>query len=155
MRTLARALGITPRALYRYFPDRAALEAAIAEASYRDLLEAMRRAADHQPPPAAVAAAAEAYLAFAGAHPARYGLMLAASHDPATKSQTQEAVWQFVLEVLARLTGQPNNEDAALALWALLHGFVALGDAGIAQGRAHIERGLAIFLAGLVPSAKT
>lgn len=155
MRTLASTLGITPRALYRYFPERAALEGAVAEASYSELLDAMRRAAHHQPPLAAVAAAAEAYLAFAEAHPARYKLMLAASHNPATKSQTQEAVWQFVLESLARLTGHSNNDDAALALWSLLHGFVALEGAGIAQGRAQIERGLAIFLAGLVSSAET
>ncbi|HKD75166.1 MAG TPA: TetR family transcriptional regulator, partial [Ktedonobacterales bacterium] len=80
MRTLAGALGITPHALYHYFPDRAALEAAIAEESHRELLRAMHTAADQQPPALAATAAAEAYLAFARAHPARYALMLTAPH---------------------------------------------------------------------------
>jgi AcrR family transcriptional regulator len=154
MRTLAGALGITAHALYRYFPDRAALESAIAEESHRELLGAMRTAADQQSPIIAATVAAEAYLAFAGAHPARYALMLAAPHEPGKKSQAQESVWQFVLELLARMTGQQENEDAALALWALMHGFVALQKAGIAH-EIHVERGLAIFLAGLVSSAET
>ncbi|SRR5258708_4015347 len=34
MRELASTLGLPPRALYRYYPDRAALEAAIAEEGY-------------------------------------------------------------------------------------------------------------------------
>jgi AcrR family transcriptional regulator len=153
MRTLAGVLGITPHALYRYFPDRAALEAAIAEESHRELLESMRDAAAHHPPALAATAAAEAYLAFARAHPARYALMLTAPHEPGKKSQAQESVWQFVLELLAHLTGQQDNENAALALWALLHGYVALQKAGIAQ-EMHVEHGLAIFLAGLTSSVK-
>jgi AcrR family transcriptional regulator len=152
MRTLASALGITPHALYRYFPDRDALDAAIAEASYYELLQAVRRAANHRPPSDAALAAAEAYLAFARAHPARYHLMFHASHDPATKSVSQEAVWQFVLDLLGRITSQPDNHDAALALWALLHGFVALEGAHIAEDTSHIHRGLSIFLAGLTSS---
>ena len=154
MRTLATALRITPHALYRYFPDRAALEAAIAEASYRELLEAMRHASDDQAPFLAVAAAAAAYIAFAEAHPARYELMFAASHEPATKSPPQVAIWQLVLALLARVTGQTENDDAGLALWALLHGFVVLESVGIAQGRTHIDRGLALFLAGLTSATK-
>lgn len=157
MRALASVLGITPRALYHYFPDRAALDAAIAEASYRELLVAMRSAVDHLPgcqsPPAALAAAAEAYLAFAEAHPARYSLMVAAPHDHATPSRAQDAVWQFVGSLLTPMTGGPDNDDAILALWALLHGFVALVDAGVAKARGHVKSGLAIFLAGLKSSA--
>ncbi|MGZ6390249.1 MAG: TetR/AcrR family transcriptional regulator [Ktedonobacterales bacterium] len=157
MRALAGVLGITPHALYHYFPDRAALEAAIAEASYRELLVAMRSAVDHLPgcqaPLTALAAAAEAYLAFAEAHPARYSLMIAAPHDQATPSQAQDDVWLFVGSLLAPMTGRPDNDDAILALWALLHGFVALGDAGVAKARDHVKNGFAIFLAGLKSSA--
>jgi AcrR family transcriptional regulator len=152
MRTLAKALSITPHALYRYFPDRSALETAIVEVSYRELLDAMRAAADQHPPAFAVASAAQAYLAFAQEHPARYSLMLVIPREPDKKSSAHESVWEFVLESLSRLTGQPDNEDAALALWALLHGYVALQRAGIAPGNSHIEHGLAIFLAGLIPT---
>ncbi len=37
MRELASTLGLSPRALYRYYPDRAALEAAIAEEGFHRL----------------------------------------------------------------------------------------------------------------------
>ena len=53
------------------------------------------------------------------------------------------------MDLLARLTGQGDNEAAALALWALLHGFVALADAGIAADDVALARGVAIFRAGL------
>jgi AcrR family transcriptional regulator len=152
MRVLASALGITPRALYRYFPDRAALDAAIAADSFRELLAVLQHAADHADPEIAIRAAARAYLEFAAAHPARYNLIMTATHDPDKKSQAQEAVWQFVLAALARVTGRTHSEDAALALWAMLHGFTALERAGIMNGQAHSERGLAIFLAGLAAS---
>ena len=149
LRGVAVALGITPHALYRYFADRAALEAAIAAQSYGDLLTAMQAATLGCAPLAAVEAAARAYLTFALAHPARYRLMLAAPHDPAAKSSAQHAVWAFVMQTLARVTGQAENEGAALALWALLHGFVALTEAGVTDDATHITQGLTLFLAGL------
>ncbi|MBA3825834.1 MAG: WHG domain-containing protein [Ktedonobacterales bacterium] len=149
LRGLALGLTSTPHALYRYFADRAALEAAVAAQSYADLLVAMQAASKDRSPTEAVRDVMAAYLTFARTHPARYRLMLAAPHDPATKSTAQHAVWAFVMDLLARLTGVADNEAAALALWALLHGIVALTDAGIAADEAVLARGIAIFRAGL------
>src|SRR5690242_7467247 len=41
IRELARILGLSPHALYRYYPDRAALEAAMADEGFRYLREAL------------------------------------------------------------------------------------------------------------------
>jgi AcrR family transcriptional regulator len=149
LRGLAQELASTPHALYRYFTDRAALETAVAAQSYADLLAALQAACAARPPATAVEGAMTAYLTFARTHPARYRLMMAAPHDPATKSVAQQAVWTFVLDLLARLTGRRDDEAAALAVWALLHGIVALTDAGIAADEAVVARGIAIFRAGL------
>ena len=45
LRNVAATLGLAPNALYRYFPDRAALEAALADEAARQLELALRKAA--------------------------------------------------------------------------------------------------------------
>ena len=82
LRGVALGLGSTPHALYRYFADRAALEAAVAAQSYADLLAVIQAASQDRAPADAVGGAMAAYLTFARAHPARYRLMMAAPHDP-------------------------------------------------------------------------
>lgn len=72
MRELASSLGLSPRALYRYYPDRAALEAAMAEEGFRRLRVALVDAVGKRVGEQALRASATAYLTFAQAHPAWY-----------------------------------------------------------------------------------
>src|SRR5271155_3613980 len=65
IRSVAAALGLAPNALYRYFANLAALEAALAEESRRRLLEVLRKAAGKKPPEEAIRSIARAYLQFA------------------------------------------------------------------------------------------
>src|SRR5260221_13554143 len=76
MREVASRLGLSPRALYRYYTDRAALEAAIAEEGYGRLRAALVVAMGVQVGKDALRAGAAAYLAFAQAHPAWYALLM-------------------------------------------------------------------------------
>ena len=70
MRELASRLGISPRALYRYYPDRATLKAALAEEGFHRLHSALVDAVSMHVGKDALRAGATAYLAFAQVHPA-------------------------------------------------------------------------------------
>src|SRR5215467_6778045 len=74
MREIASRLGLSPRALYRYYPDRAALEAAIAEEGFRRLRAALLEDVGTREGEEALRAGATAYLAFAQAHTTWYPL---------------------------------------------------------------------------------
>ena len=50
LRNLAASLGLAPTAIYRYFSDRSALEAALANEAARQLELALRKAADGREP---------------------------------------------------------------------------------------------------------
>jgi hypothetical protein len=44
-------------------------------------------------------------------------------------------LWNFVLEQVGRISGPKRAPEAAIALWALLHGFVGLASAGVFDKR--------------------
>lgn len=73
MRRLADRVGYSAAALYRHFPNKAALIGAIAEGGYADLLAALEGAvAEHPRPDEAVAAMIRAYVDFALSAPKAY-----------------------------------------------------------------------------------
>src|SRR5260370_30892193 len=76
MRELASRLGVSPRALYRYYPDRAELQAALAEEGFHRLRSALVDAVSMHVGKDALRACATAYLAFARSHPAWYVLLM-------------------------------------------------------------------------------
>src|SRR5262249_567423 len=76
MRELASRLRLTADALYRYFPDRAALEAGMAEEGFRRLHAELVASIGKRVGKDALRVDAVAYLAFAQAHPAWYALMM-------------------------------------------------------------------------------
>src|SRR5260370_37845609 len=76
MRELASRLGISPHALYRYYPDRAALKAALAEEGSHRLAPALFDAVSVHVGQDALRAGATPYLAVAHVHPAWYPLLL-------------------------------------------------------------------------------
>jgi AcrR family transcriptional regulator len=81
---LAKAMGMSAPALYRYFPSRDALVEALAAAAYASLgsaLEAAASTAASQEPAQRVTAIAHAYRHWALAHPRRYS-MLFCDRDP-------------------------------------------------------------------------
>jgi AcrR family transcriptional regulator len=152
MRELAGSLGLSPHALYRYYPDRAALEAAMAEEGFRRLRAALVDAVDMHVGKNALRAGALAYLAFAQAHPAWYSLLMRFHVQTPGLLEAGHEMWIFVVGLVEQAVGQEKAASAAVALWAFLHGFIQLERAAIlGEQKPHsgFQVGLEAFLSGL------
>jgi AcrR family transcriptional regulator len=126
LRSLAASLGVAPNALYRYFADRAALEAAMSAESARQLKSVLKRAARHREPEEAVRSMALAYVRFARESPHLYGLLMTPCTPSEEDAESHQDLWNFVVDQVALISTQSRAREAAVALWALLHGTVAL-----------------------------
>ena len=152
IRELANRLGISPRALYRYYPDRAALDDALAEEVFRRLRSALVDAVGTRVGKEALRAGAIAYLEFAQAHPAWYAMLAKVPVQTPGLAQAEHAMWTFVLGLIENVVGQEVAPSASVALWAFLHGFIGLENAAVLgdkKPKSGFQVGLEIFLAGL------
>lgn len=147
LREAARAVGVSPAAVYRHFSDRMALLAAIAsEGSARlgaAIEKAIARATARLPrtaSPSAHAAAAfaattEAYVAFALHHPSHFRVIF----GPAGLSRefvprggpSGRRPYLMLVDVLDQLAASgaipaERRKGAELVWWAAMHGFAAL-----------------------------
>jgi AcrR family transcriptional regulator len=131
LRSLAASLGVAPNALYRYFADRAALESAISAESARQLRSVLKRAARNKGPADAVRSMALAYVRFARENPHLYELLTAPCTPSEEDAESHRDLWNFVVDQVALISTQYRAREGAVALWALLHGTVALEAAGV------------------------
>ncbi len=145
---IAKGLGVSGPALYRYFATRDELLTELVADAYADLAEALRAAGPELP------AVARAYRAWALAQPHRYGLLFAPpvpgydAHQERLVAASQEAM-NVLLEAGVRapvprgLTGElrgwlrsreteaePEAAMGGVTAWARLHGLVSLELAG-------------------------
>lgn len=151
MRPLAHALGVRPSSLYRYYPDREALLAALEARASRDLHTAIRDAARDRTAAAALEGAAHAYLAYAREHPHLYALLLRPRPPAAAEPGPGKDLWNGVLARVGAVTGEPDATAATVAFWAYLHGFAVLersGQFGLSGPRGGFERGLSALISG-------
>ncbi len=136
LREVARAVGVSATALYRHFPDKAALLRALAGAGLDRLATAQRAAAAAAGGGAAgFGATGRAYVRFALANPALFRLifsaMPSAGEDPFSRpaEQTPEA-FRMLRDNAARLAPPGAGPEAArliaLEAWALVHGLAVL-----------------------------
>jgi AcrR family transcriptional regulator len=151
MRKLAEALNLKAPSLYRHYADRNALEQAIAAKAatqLRDSLEngirSLRSSSKvlHQ--------TARTYCEFAKMHPELYDLMMT-NFTPASIPEAK-SLWNFVLEIIGRITGNLDDTSAAVALWSFLHGFTTLernGLFGSSGPQDALEVGIDALIAGL------
>ena len=126
LRSLAAELGIAPNALYRYFADRSQLEAAISAECARRLYAALRAAAGKAKPPRAIRNVAKAYLGFARQHRWLYETLVMPCPLTEESAHAHGELWLFVVELVGRLAGPKKAPEAAVALWAFLHGMASL-----------------------------
>jgi AcrR family transcriptional regulator len=111
---IARELGVSGPALYRYFRNRDALLHELIKDAYGDLADALARADD----------LFTAYREWALAQPHRYRLLFAAplqgydAHQPELVAAAQRS-----MDVLLRL--EPDVERA-VTMWSRMHGHVSL-----------------------------
>jgi AcrR family transcriptional regulator len=125
LRNIAASLDLAPNAIYRYFSDRRALEAALANEAARQLELALRKAADGCEPVPAIRKMSSAYIGFARDNPHLYEAMMslhAREHD----ATSHQSLWAFTVEQVQRIAGSDRAAQASVALWAFLHGAVAL-----------------------------
>ena len=155
MRKLAEALDLKAPSLYRHYSDRNALEQAIAAKAATQLHDALERAIRPLRSASKVLhQTARTYCAFAQEHPELYDLMMT-NFIPANIPESK-TLWNLVLEIIARISGNPNDTSAAVALWSFLHGFVTLernGLFGPSGPQDALEVGIDALIAGLPRAA--
>ena len=125
LRNLAASLDLAPNAIYRYFSDRSALEAALASEAARQMELALRRAADGREPVTAIREMSSAYIKFAKDNRHLYDVMMS-PHVPKHDAIQHQSLWTFTVEQVQRIAGSDLAAQASVALWAFLHGAVAL-----------------------------
>jgi AcrR family transcriptional regulator len=126
LRELARQVGVSPTAVYRHFPDKNALLAALAEAGVAWLGEAQRLASEAAGGGAAgFAATGRAYVRFALAHPALFRLTFTHGEYAASPTQSNDAASQM-LRSYAQKFGGADAERLTLQAWAVAHGLAML-----------------------------
>jgi AcrR family transcriptional regulator len=142
IRKIAAAVGVSPAALYLYFPDKDAILRAIAESTFEALLAALEET-QRQPGTdlERFRAGLAGYIAFGLAHPDEYRLtflakMMASSGpgrqpDPCVGVPAAEHSFGLLSDNIAALmrAGRFRHTDplaAAEAVWASIHGVTAL-----------------------------
>ena len=148
LRNVAASLGLAPNAIYRYFLDRSALEAALANEAARQLQLALRNAADGCEPITALRKMSSAYIEFARDNRYLYEVMMSL-HAPEHDATFRQSLWRFTVEQVQRVAGSERAARASVALWAFLHGAVALEAAqvfGESKPASGLEFGLDAWL---------
>lgn len=127
LRELAREVGVSPAAVYRHFPNKGALLAALGEAGLAMLGEAQRAAYEAAGGGApGFAETGRAYVRFALAHPALFRLVFA--HGDATSiASKDDPAWNLLRQSTSELAGEaPAAERLALQAWSIAHGLAML-----------------------------
>ena len=131
IRSVAAELELAPNAIYHYFDSLAVLQGALANESRSILLEKMKRAVGRKGPADAIKALAEAYVQFAHEQPEVFSLTLKPSQDDSGSNGAHLQSWEFVVGQVRRIYGEKQAPEAALTLWAFLHGMTELRYAGV------------------------
>jgi AcrR family transcriptional regulator len=126
MRSVAAALHLAPNALYRYFANLSALKAALAEESRALLLKVLKSAAGAKAPEKAIRSIALAYMKFAQEKPHVFALTLMPLTTEAEENGVHRESWRFFRGQVAKIYGETRASEAAVALWAFLHGMTVL-----------------------------
>jgi AcrR family transcriptional regulator len=145
VQAVASALGMTPGALYRYFPSRDAVVAAVQARVVEQLAQALEQAVSEvETPLERLFAAAEATLRFARQQPRRYGLLsrMLAVPRPLVGEAEAARVLPGALAAAARVEGlfaearrqgvlREGDDRVRLgAWWAAVHGAIQLAKLG-------------------------
>ena len=128
MRAIARAVGVTPPAVYLHFADKRELMLAILDHVFADLGRALEQA-DTGEPHARVRALVRAYVSWGVTHPGRYKISYEGAIARELPTDSERPFARPHLERLTRATAAIRPDDAlrtATRLWACAHGVVSL-----------------------------
>ena len=127
LRQLARAAGVSATAVYRHFPDKRALLAALADAGIEQLAKAQQIAAAAAPAEQDFAATGRAYVRFALANPALFRLIFvyACPDGPTVFGNSLAA--RMLQDYATALAPDPAEAQRMIVqAWALVHGLAML-----------------------------
>lgn len=127
LRSIARACGVAPSAVYWHFPSEAELRSAVLDAEYGSLIDAVETALNTAEDDAdRLVVAGNAYIEWALAHPGAYQLLFeSADALPATRADNGPRLQERIV-ALARQVDPDAAFPSALLLWSAWHGIVSL-----------------------------
>ena len=108
----------------------------------------LRKAADGCEPVTTIRKMSFAYIKFARDHRHLYEVMMSL-HAPEHDATFRQSLWTFTVEQVQRIAGSDRAAQASVALWAFLHGAVALEAAqvfGESKPASGLEFGLDAWL---------
>jgi AcrR family transcriptional regulator len=127
MQAIAERVGIRAPSLYKRFPGRGALIAAIAAAALEDLARQLTPLSRDRDPAKGLRSLANAFRAFARANPRTYELLFRnLPPDARPPAELNAAAAAPILEVAKRLVGPDRALEAARLVTAFAHGFVSM-----------------------------
>lgn len=140
MRRVAEAVGITPMAIYRHFPNREALLKRLSDDSFNTVAQEWESRATHPDILKRLLALLEPYLNYALEHPHLFDHAFSVRRDDARRfpedfrarqSPTLNVIADAVAEgIRLGVLKQGDPWDVAMSLWVHAHGLVALYRAG-------------------------
>lgn len=135
LREIARNAGVSATAVYRHFPDKAALLGALCLEGHARMAAAFRKAmAASTPGVEAFSAMGRAYVHFALAHPALFRMMMAQTGGPVAAPPPSAGAgtdgMQMLVNAIDGLFGVDTppavREARRLKAWSLVHGLAML-----------------------------
>lgn len=136
MRRVADAVGITPMAIYRHFPNRDALLKKISDDNFQTIAREMQACRKHPDITAQLAALARPYFDYAFAHPHLFDYAFSVQRDDARrfpddfrarKSPSFNVIVDVVAEGMRRgVLKQGDPYDVCMTITAHTHGLIAL-----------------------------
>ncbi len=143
LREVARAVGVSATAMYRHFPDKAALMSALAREGLRLLASAQRMASEAAGGGiAGFNATGAAYVRFALANPALFRLIFANPMPSVPDHDPPEDEAMSMLKANAAALAPPGVDPRIFALkaWSIAHGLAMLVlDGQVAEDEAMID----------------
>ncbi|MFN4024315.1 MAG: TetR/AcrR family transcriptional regulator [Hyphomonas sp.] len=135
LREIARRAGVSATAVYRHFPDKAALLGALCQVGGAQLSEAFRTAmAKTEGGKAAFSAMGRAYVRFALANPSLFRLIMTHPPPPDGAPEQVQKAWDRRLDMVATALDGLMPADSPpeirrvrqLQAWSLVHGLAML-----------------------------
>ncbi|WP_435200697.1 TetR/AcrR family transcriptional regulator [Qipengyuania sp. 902] len=128
LRELARRVGVSATAVYRHFPDKQALNRALAREGSKLLGIAQKQAADTSHHLSTkFALTGRAYVRFALAHPVLFRLMFTQGEPVELGDEDPDPARELLTELACELSAtREEAERLALQAWSIAHGIAML-----------------------------
>jgi AcrR family transcriptional regulator len=133
LREIARRAGVSHAAPKHHFTSLGQLFGEVVARGFERFVESLETATDQDPdqsPHGRMLAMSRAYLRFAAAHPATYGLMFGKRDNVVQRTPRMTtsmfAAWAQLENQVAEVVGPTRAQTSAVAVWSMVHGCATL-----------------------------